>query len=87
MIADWASSLPVEIWAANIAAAHVKIGSSKSSYFKELQNNLRKLKNWSRGVHVRKWRSYPKIFKFSLINVSIFSIFSLIPKFAKNSHL
>ena len=29
-------------------------------------------------------RSYPKIFKFSLINVSIFS---LIPKFAKNSHL
>ena len=36
------------------------------------------------GVRVRKLRSYPKIFKFSLINVSIFS---LIPKFAKNSHL
>ena len=39
------------------------------------------------GVQVRKLRSYPKIFKFSLINVSIFSIFSLIPKFTKNSHL
>ena len=33
---------------------------------------------------MRKLRSYPKIFKFSLINVSIFSLFSLIPKFGKN---
>ena len=38
----------------------------------------------SRGVRVKKMRSYPKIFKFSLINGSIFS---LTPKFAENSHL
>ena len=37
-----------------------------------------------RGAPVKKLKSFPKIFRFSLVNVSIFSI---IAKFAKNSHL